>query len=228
MSGGAGLKEERVRSKSLLLIGIRTVLCCIALAAAVVVKLAGGELYARTATWFYDNYNNSIFSGNVAAEMPFTDPVTIKENSVIPNHSEEDKTEKRDIRLRSPVSEGKITSGFGKRTIEGKEEYHKGIDISADEGQPVFAAISGEIRVSGEDESYGKYIVIDHGDGLRTLYAHCSRLLVKSGGRVKAGAKIALAGKTGQALGSHLHFEVLINDKNTDPVPLLPEGFGVA
>lgn len=222
------MKKERVRSKSLLLIGIRTVLCCIALAAAVGIRLAGGELYAGTATWFYDNYNNSIFSDNNAPELPFSDPVRIKENSVIPNHTGEEKTEKKEIRLQSPVSAGKITSGFGKRTIDGKEEFHKGIDISAAEGQPVFAAMEGEIRISGEDDSYGEYIVIDHGDGLRTLYAHCSKLLVKKGSRVKAGEKIALAGKTGQALGSHLHFEVIINNNNTDPAPMLPEAFGEA
>ena len=112
-----------------------------------------------------------------------------------------------------PVA-GTITSPQGYRTdpVTGKISYHSGTDISVPEGTPILAAADGTVTVANALDSwggsYGYYVKIDHGDGLTTLYAHCSRICVTVGQEVKAGQVIAYVGHTGRATGAHLHFEV--------------------
>ena len=102
-----------------------------------------------------------------------------------------------------------ITSGYGSRW----GSTHTGIDISGGGcyGAGIVAAASGTVIKAGSHWSYGNYIIVDHGGGYTTLYAHCSKLLVS------AGQKIALVGSTGQSTGPHLHFEVRINGKTQNP-----------
>ncbi len=126
-------------------------------------------------------------------------------------------------RLRLPVR-GAVTSPFGPRRhpITGRLHAHKGIDIAAPEGAPVEAAAGGIVSFAGEQEGYGRSVVITHPDGTTTLYAHCKDLLVKEGQRVVAGQVIATVGSTGMATGAHLHFELRAKDgKAVDPAPIL-------
>jgi len=109
---------------------------------------------------------------------------------------------------------GAITSPFGPR--EGKQ--HEGIDIAAEEGTPVRAAAAGRVVFAGPRGTYGLAVILDHGDGTRTLYAHCSRLLVAEGSSVDSSAVIALSGNTGRSTGPHLHLEVLKNGVPLDPL----------
>ncbi len=108
----------------------------------------------------------------------------------------------------SPVS-GITSSGFGYRIhpIQNEVKYHYGTDLAADSGTPVTAFADGTIVAQGESDSFGKYVMIDHTGGYRTLYAHCSELCM-SCGSVKKGDTIALVGSTGAATGPHLHFEL--------------------
>ncbi len=95
---------------------------------------------------------------------------------------------------------------------------HKGMDIAAPAGTPIYAAEGGTVTYSGRDGSgYGNYIVIRHKSGLETLYAHCSALYVKKGDSVAAGESIAAVGNTGRSTGNHLHFEVRKNGVFTNP-----------
>ncbi len=112
-----------------------------------------------------------------------------------------------------------ITSEFGSRSqpVAGASTNHKGIDIGASMGADIVAADSGTILFSGNSSSYGKYIVITHGGGITTLYAHCSQLLVKAGATVTKGQVIAKVGSTGISSGPHLHFEVSVNGSRVNP-----------
>lgn len=113
-----------------------------------------------------------------------------------------------------------ITSYFGVREhpVQGVNKQHNGLDIGAQYGADILAADSGTILFSGNSSSYGKYIVISHGSGITTLYAHCSQLLVSAGSTVKKGQVIAKVGSTGVSTGPHLHFEVSVNGKRVDPL----------
>jgi murein DD-endopeptidase MepM/ murein hydrolase activator NlpD len=97
-----------------------------------------------------------------------------------------------------------------------------GIDIAAPMGAPVLAAQSGVVDLATRDGGYGIYVVIDHGGGVRTLYAHLSQLLVSPGQSVGRGEQIGLVGSTGFSTGPHLHFEVRQNGALRDPLALLP------
>lgn len=118
-----------------------------------------------------------------------------------------------------PVNGGVVTSPFG---IRGKRQ-HNGIDIGSPEGTPVYAAADGKVVFSSKNGDYGLLVVIQHSDNSFTIYAHNSKNLVKEGMVVKKGKKIAEVGKTGNATGPHLHFEIRIGAKAVDPLLCLPK-----
>ncbi len=113
-----------------------------------------------------------------------------------------------------------ITSKFGYRIhpIYGYRKFHTGIDIGAYSGSAIVAANSGTVILSGWNGGYGKCIVVDHGGGITTLYAHCSSLLVGYGQTVSRGQQIARVGSTGNSTGPHLHFEVRLNGAYKNPL----------
>jgi murein DD-endopeptidase MepM/ murein hydrolase activator NlpD len=114
---------------------------------------------------------------------------------------------------------GSITSGFGPRW----GGNHTGIDIDGVTGQPIRASKSGSVVTASYDNSgYGYHVVIDHGGGLATLYAHASKLFVSVGESVVQGETIAAVGSTGASTGDHLHFEVRVNGSPEDPLAYLP------
>lgn len=121
-----------------------------------------------------------------------------------------------------PVS-GPITSPFGYRIhpIFGTQIYHSGIDIGVPEGTPVHAADSGTVIEADWIGGYGNAVIIDHGNGLQTLYGHNSSLAVGAGQSVSKGQVIAYAGQTGYATGPHVHFEVRVNGSPVDPMGYL-------
>ena len=115
-----------------------------------------------------------------------------------------------------PLS-GPINSNYGSRW----GSFHTGLDIGGDTGDPYTAAASGTIITAGWSGGYGNMILIDHGNGLRTRYAHSTRLLVSAGQHVSQGQTIGLVGSTGNATGPHLHFEVILNGDTVNPMNYL-------
>ncbi len=113
--------------------------------------------------------------------------------------------------------------GYGYRTnpITGENELHKGVDLKATMNTDVVAAASGTVIVAGQRSGYGNTVIIDHGDGTSTLYAHNTTLSVNVGDEVKRGQVIAKAGTTGYSTGVHVHFEVRVNGMAVDPMPYL-------
>ncbi|MCR4724292.1 MAG: peptidoglycan DD-metalloendopeptidase family protein [Clostridia bacterium] len=114
----------------------------------------------------------------------------------------------------------RITSPFGWRYLSllGGRNYHTGVDIGAAGGTNILAANSGKVIKAGWNNSYGYMVMVDHGGGIVTLYAHSSKLLVKTGDVVTRGQAIALIGSTGMSTGNHLHFEVRVNGKYQNPL----------
>ncbi|PLX95040.1 MAG: hypothetical protein C0621_04635 [Desulfuromonas sp.] len=119
-------------------------------------------------------------------------------------------------------TKGWMTSGFGMRNspFTGKRKMHEGVDIAARTGTPIYASADGIVSRSETAVGYGKLVVIDHGYGYKTYYGHNSKLFVKVGQRVKRGDKIAAVGNTGTSTGSHVHYEVRLNN-----VPINPKKF---
>jgi len=115
---------------------------------------------------------------------------------------------------------GSISSGFGYRDhpTEGDARFHYGVDLAADRGTEVCCFADGSVTAVGESSSYGKYCIVTHEGGYRTLYAHCSRVTASSGASVQKGEKIAEVGETGMATGPHLHFELQREDLYLNPV----------
>jgi len=120
---------------------------------------------------------------------------------------------------------GRITSGFGMRMhpILRTNRMHSGIDVGAPTGTRLYAAAEGYVRFAGWSGGYGNTVIIDHGNGYSTLYAHNSRNRVTTGQFVSRGQHIADVGSTGMSTGPHLHFEVRINNRATDPMAYFRE-----
>ena len=119
----------------------------------------------------------------------------------------------------NPVG-GSVNSPFGPREkpTEGASSDHKGVDLKASEGQTVKASADGVVSFAGEQNGYGKIVIIDHTGNIQTAYAHLSSISVRKDDEVSQGDTIGAAGQTGTATGPHLHFEVRKNDTTVDPM----------
>ena len=115
-------------------------------------------------------------------------------------------------------TKGRVTSGYGPRW----GRLHAGIDIGASSGTPIQAAKAGEVIFSGVYSGYGNCVIIDHGGGLTTLYAHQSRVAAREGAQVERGQLIGYVGSSGNSTGPHLHFETRVNGSPQNPRRYLP------
>ncbi len=122
-----------------------------------------------------------------------------------------------------PVSGGFISSYFGEREdpFDGREAFHKGVDFAGDKGSSVVAVAAGVVTWAGERSGFGKLVEISHGDGYVTRYGHAERTLVTVGQTVTRGQPVALMGSTGRSTGPHVHFEVLRNGRQVDPLSFI-------
>lgn len=123
----------------------------------------------------------------------------------------------------APVAQARVTSPFGYRTnpVSGKYGFHTGIDLAADEGTPVSAAFYGRVKECGEDDVWGRYVLLEHSDNCETYYCHLSEIYVTEDAVIRQGETIGLVGSTGWSTGPHLHFEVRIDGIRVDPARIL-------
>ncbi len=123
----------------------------------------------------------------------------------------------------TPVPSGFVGSGFGSRLdpFSGQMAMHAGLDFAAPTGTPILAAAGGVVSAAEYNPAFGHMAVIDHGNGLQTLYAHASKLDVRAGEIVRKGQQIARVGSTGRSTGAHLHFEVHVNGAPQNPARFL-------
>ena len=168
----------------------------------------------------------------LARLQPVMPPVTDAElNALLPTFAPADPDH---LDLLWPVETRTISSAWGPRmrtrTVRVKNQRkkrirykgrHRGVDLTAPAGTSVFAAMDGEVITAGKHKQYGNYVVVDHGNGVATLYAHHKLNLVHEGDIVRRGQKIAEVGRTGNATGPHLHFELKIDGLHRNPLPVL-------
>lgn len=119
----------------------------------------------------------------------------------------------------SPINAAFNSSSYGWRIdpFNGNKAFHEGLDFSAAEGTPIYAAAGGIVTTAERTADYGNIVKVDHGSGLETRYAHASKLMVKVGDRVEKGQIVALVGTTGRSTGAHLHYEIRLNGNALDP-----------
>jgi murein DD-endopeptidase MepM/ murein hydrolase activator NlpD len=129
------------------------------------------------------------------------------------------------IPSRMPLSGAALTSDFGMRThpVLGGRRAHKGIDLAAPVGTPIYATADGLVSRADRFSSYGLYVQIEHGADLETRYAHMSRIAVAAGEHVKKGDIIGYVGSTGRSTGPHLHYEVRVDGEAVNPIPYMVE-----
>ena len=134
--------------------------------------------------------------------------------------------------MRTPVNGARLSSRYGMRRhpVTGFNAMHRGIDFAVPTGTPILAAGSGHIEMAGWNGSYGKYIRIRHNSTYKTAYAHLSRIApgLRRGGAVQQGDVIGYVGSTGRSTGPHLHYEIMVNNRQVNPLTVqLPAGDGV-
>jgi murein DD-endopeptidase MepM/ murein hydrolase activator NlpD len=122
-------------------------------------------------------------------------------------------------------AQGWLTSTMGPRVdpLTGDTDYHNGLDIAGDKGQPVYATATGLVTQAEYSGAYGNLIVIDHGFGIETRYGHLAAFSVHNGDHVKRGEMIGRLGATGRTTGAHLHYEVMANGRLLNPLQLLTQ-----
>lgn len=125
--------------------------------------------------------------------------------------------------FRWPVVAKRISSRFGWRIhpIHRRRKFHNGVDFAANYGRPIVACGEGTVEYAGWKNYYGKTVIVRHPNGMKSLYAHCSKVHVNRGQRVKGGERIAAIGSTGLSTGPHLHFGIMRDGKFVNPLPLL-------
>jgi len=168
----------------------------------------------------------------LARMQPVMPPVSEAElNALLPTFTPADPEH---LDLLWPVETRTISSAWGPRmrtkTVRVKNQRkkrvryrgrHRGVDLNAPAGTAVFAALDGQVVMAGKHKQYGNFVVVDHGNGVATLYAHHQLNLVHEGDIVRRGQKIAEVGRTGNATGPHLHFELKIDGVQRNPLPVL-------
>lgn len=174
------------------------------------------------------------------SEKTLSPDIEAASNSSLPDDETSSVTEEKDTSSTvqtfiKPVEYNRISAEFGSRYLADTKVFHDGVDLAADNGKEIIAPMDGTVIVTNfytQSEilssdiqipyklgpSYGRSLVIDHGNGYRTLYAHCSDVLVKVGDEVKQGDVIAMVGSTGRSTGNHLHFEIWENDIRVNPM----------
>ena len=129
------------------------------------------------------------------------------------------------IPSRMPLDDARLTSDYGDRThpVLKRRMGHKGVDLAAVTGTPIYATADGYVSKAERFSSYGNYVSIEHGARIQTRYAHMSRIAVAEGTRVSKGDIIGYVGSTGRSTGPHLHYEVRIDGQAVNPVPYMVE-----
>lgn len=197
-------------------------------------EIQPGDQFDLVYEAFYDNEGKIVKTGNILVASLSLSGTPLNLYSYTPasgftDFFDEKGQAVRKALLRTPIDGARLSSGYGirKHPILGYNKMHKGLDFAAPSGTPIYAAGDGVVERIGRNGGYGKYIRIRHHSGYKTAYAHLRgyRKGLKKGKRVKQGQVIGYVGSTGRSTGPHLHYEVLVNNKQVNPRKIkLPAG----
>lgn len=206
-------------------LAVQCIACGVVLLIVLALKLTGSGLYDRLKEQFFEGVTeNSI--ADVLADW-------LGEDAATPPAETQAVSIPDDVTLAPlplsqtaavPLIGGTVTSAFGIRTepLRDGTGFHRGVDVSAKGGTALYALYDGTVERVATEQSYGKYIVIQYGDGLQVLYAHCEKIIAKEGACVTAGESVATVGSTGESTGNHVHIMVRHHGVIYNPAPLLP------
>lgn len=228
--------RKKTRDRKLCFLLAQTVICAAALLFSLALKMIGGSLYDYSKAVFSKEFNTPIDIGQVLDSADARNIVKAQNEKYGVGGETDDPTvpylenyDEAAEELSDSISEinsmampviGTVTSEFGNRIhpLTGKPSFHTGIDIGADRGEEIKAALGGIVTGAVEDDAdYGNYLVLTHADGVQTMYAHCSSLTVGKGDTVEKNEVIAYVGSTGKSTGPHLHFEIRVNSVRLNP-----------
>lgn len=151
-------------------------------------------------------------SNEITIETVEAATAKVNDDELIQTKIKEKESTVNGVVLHTPVT-GTITSRFGSRS----SGYHTGLDIATSKGTPITATAAGTVTYAGWKGNYGYLVIIDHGNGVQTYYAHCNTIYVKAGEEIEEGQTIAAVGSTGNSTGPHLHLEVRVNGSVVNP-----------
>lgn len=242
--------ERRVAGIQLLPV-IQITACALILLFVLVIRLIGGQPYAWFCDWYQKEINRSIVASESVDYFQSVWNSVISPNQSVSSAGETVSQDIRNasdlgvavnvgykmpvisnldgkeallsVNLSPPLENGMISSSFGDRLdpFSGDASEHKGLDIAAPSGTSIYCVLPGVVKEAGENASYGKYLIVDHGNGVETLYAHCNELSKEKGDIVSRGDELAKVGSTGNSTGNHLHLEIRLDGQPYDPKPLL-------
>lgn len=224
--------EKDDKSNSQLLVILQIISCTLIILGVLVTKSILPQYYEPFKTWYLTELNKSIIVGENllnSPQSPTDQNLSIGSESSLSSNTElsAKQTSKKDVDialLSRPIKDvAVISSKFGELRDNGSK--HKGLDIATDKGNNIYCPLRGSVELTDENTSYGKYVIIDHGNGIKTLYAHCDSIAVKTGKNVSVNDIIAHVGSTGDSSGPHLHFELIINNEYCDPLNFMKEAY---
>lgn len=226
--------DNRYNAKYPILI-CQIVAAIIVLVLVLAIKYGFGAFYSVTKTWYLSTIGQSRAEPKSDQPQPtkndISSNIATSDEELSDNQSDMSYVETGALMLEVlnkkttvadfgyPLKNYVITSGFGEREdpISGQDAVHSGIDLAADSGSEIYAALDGKVEAADYSNYYGNYLVLSHGSVYTTLYGHCQKLLVGKGEQVKKGQKIALVGSTGRSTGPHLHFEISVSGRRVNP-----------
>lgn len=219
--------EKENKSNSQLLTIIQIISCTIIILGVLALKTMAPQYYELFSDWYNTEINKSVIAGDslqYGIQIPNSSELDLQQpsqESASIKATSDNKCNK--IVLSKPIKDDVIiTSEFGEMR---DEKSHKGLDLATNEGTKIYCPLDGIVEKVAENDSYGKYVIVEHENGIKTLYAHCNSIEVNAGDNVITNQYIASVGSTGDSTGPHLHFELIINNENCDPLKFMNEAY---
>ena len=212
--------SKKATSQSAMVLVVQTGVCLVILTIAFLLKSVGGNCFDYIKNWYNEKINDSLIMEKNGDEHSGLIVQSCTINSKKYGDIQQNLPQVMlSIKLFNPLDDGVITSRFGLRKdpISGRSTFHKGLDIGAEKGTPIYAAMAGRIKKSEKIGGFGNCVVIEHDNNIETWYGHCQKLMAVSGDFVERGQQVALVGSTGRSTGNHLHFGIVINGEEVDP-----------